>query len=128
LKALFDSYCVAFDCFDANAIAAHYCLPSASSDGDGLCVFSQRAELVTKFEANCVAFKDLGYQSATFEVVDWQQLSIDRACVNVRWRIKTPNGVLEFLTMYICVLEASGWCLFSAVVYPVPSAETQISQ
>ncbi|MFK8021172.1 MAG: hypothetical protein AB8B86_15510 [Pseudomonadales bacterium] len=128
LQTLFDSYRLAFDSFDADAIATHYCLPSATCDGDGLRVFSRRTELVIKFEANCVGFKDMGYQSAKFSVVDWQQLSADRACVNLCWRIQLSNDFIEFCTMYACVLEASGWRVFSAVAYPAANAQAQFSQ
>ncbi len=117
MEALFNQYTAAFDALDPNAIADLYRLPCAISDADGVQVFTDKTDLVSKFSANCETMKSLGYQHAQYVLLREELLGQQQMLVNVGWRVFTESSQLEFRTLYICHLVEAGWRIFSANVY-----------
>ena len=77
LDAFFSQYTQAFDALSAESIADLYRLPCATSDGDGVNVYSDRQSLIEKFAGNCDAMKGFGYQKSIFRILEQQDLGED---------------------------------------------------
>ncbi len=117
MEELFKTYTAAFDAFAPDAISNLYRLPCAISDVDGVQTYTQKAELIKKFTANCQTMDNLGYQYAQFNILQKQSLGKDKMAVTIGWRIKTLNSNIDFRTLYICHLVNETWLIFSANVY-----------
>lgn len=117
MNEFFREYTNAFDALDANEIASLYRIPCAISDADGDQVFSDKSALIKKFEANCKALRELGYQGAQFNIIEQQQLEQDKKSVTIGWRIETAVSNIEARTLYICHKINGSWCIFSTNVY-----------
>lgn len=118
LDAFFSQYTQAFDALSAESIAELYRLPCATSDGDGVNVYSDRQSLIEKFAGNCEAMKGFGYQKSMFRILEQQDLGEGKVSVNIAWRITTAGGNVDFRSLYICHKLSGDWRIFSANVYP----------
>ena len=118
MEEFFIKYKAAFDALDPEFIASLYRLPCAISDADGVQTFTDNASLIGKFERNCEAMRNFGYQQAKFNIISHNQLAKNEILVDVGWRVVTTDTNIDFRTLYICHKIDHAWFIFSANVYP----------
>jgi len=117
LSLFFQSYQDGWDAFSGDAIASHYRMPVSIIDGDGLRSYTEQEDLISKFEANCIAFQQLGYRRAKFHVGYFRQNSEISATIDLGWRIYLEAGERDFRTTYMCAKVDKTWSIISAVAY-----------
>lgn len=117
INKLFKSYTAAFDVFDPEAISAHYTLPCATSDADGVKVFNKRKSLINKFNQNCKSMKAMRYTHSQYKIISTLDMDENQKSVVLSWRIFLNTETIEFRCMYVCHKVDNKLLIFNANVF-----------
>jgi len=116
-KIFFNSYQQAFDSFDSNAIANHYCHPCLISDVDGLKSYENRTQLKTKFKTNCETMKSLGYSGSEYLIRQSHAITEQDFLIDIAWRVLLAKEPYDFRSFYVCKKSEDTIKIAHAVVY-----------
>ena len=121
--AFFERYRAAFEQLDGDAVAALWHTPSAiadSRDGRGRVeVWTDDAPMRANMHALCAAYREAGFASTDFELLDALSFGANHALAHLQWQIWRADGSLlqRFRTAYQLLRGADGWRVFGCTAY-----------
>jgi hypothetical protein len=118
-----DRYRDAFGRLDGDAVAALWHTPSSiadSRDGHGrVSVWTDAAPMRANMLALCAAYRDAGFASTDYELLDALSFGSDHALAHLQWQIRRADGspLQRFRTAYQLLRTAEGWRVFGCTAY-----------
>ena len=123
VTAFFDAYRVAFNRLDGDAVADLWHTPSAIANGGPasaqLTLWTDDEPMRINHRALCDVYRESGYRSASFEIVDCISLGAHHAFANLHWTLWRDDGsqLQDFRTGYNLLRTASGLKVLLVTAY-----------
>jgi hypothetical protein len=118
IRAFFESYRVAFNALDGEAVARLYAVPSGIADETGYEHWPTFEPIRKNMVALCALYRENGYVSAEFEpaafIFQGERFGVADIAWKIQWREKEPS---RFNTTYNLMRTKEGWRVLLCTAY-----------